>query len=39
MEIVSTVKLQKIKEKADNFKKYMVEFLYVLDMINLSNIF
>ena len=39
MEIVSTVKLQKIKDKADSFKKYMVEFLYILDMINLSNLF
>jgi len=39
MEIVSTVKLQKVKDKADNFKKYMVEFLYILDTINLSNIF
>ena len=39
MEIVSTVKLQKVKDKADSFKKYMVEFLYILDMINLSNIF
>ena len=39
MEIVSTVKLQKIKDKADAFKHYMTEFLYVLGSINLSKLF
>jgi len=39
LEIVSTVKLQKVKDKADAFKEYMTEFLYILDMVDLSKIF
>jgi len=39
LEIVSTVKLQKVKDIADNFKQYMTEFLYILDMVNLWAIF
>jgi F0F1-type ATP synthase gamma subunit len=38
MEIVSTVKLQKVKEQADKFKDYMNEFLFILDTVNLSKI-
>ena len=38
LEIVSTVKLQKVKDTADNFKQYMTEFLYILDMVNLWKI-
>jgi F-type H+-transporting ATPase subunit gamma len=38
LEIVSTVKLQKVKDIADHFKQYMTEFLYILDMINLGKI-
>ncbi len=39
LEVVSTVKLQKIKNQAEHFKDYMVEFLYILDMVNFSKIF
>lgn len=39
LEVVSTVKLQKVKEKWLAFRDYMVEFLYILDSVNLSNIF
>jgi len=39
LEIVSTVKLQKVKQQADNFKHYMNEFLYILDMVDFSRIF
>ncbi len=38
LEIVSTVKLQKVKDVADNFKQYMTEFLYILDMVDLWKI-
>jgi len=38
LEVVSTVKLQKVKEKAENFKEYMTEFLYILDMVDLWKI-
>ena len=38
LEIVSTVKLQKVKDVADNFKQYMTEFLYILDMVDLGKI-
>ena len=38
LEIVSTVKLQKVKERAENFKDYMTEFLYILDMVDLWKI-
>jgi F-type H+-transporting ATPase subunit gamma len=39
LEVVSTVKLQKVKQQADNFKQYMNEFLYILDMVDFSKIF
>ncbi len=39
LEIVSTVKLQKVKTQATNFKEYMTEFLYILDMVDFSRIF
>lgn len=39
LEVVSTVKLQKVKKQADNFKYYMNEFLYILDMVDFSRIF
>jgi len=39
LEIVSTVKLQKVKEKADNFRDYMIELLYILNMINAWDLF
>ena len=39
LEVVSTVKLQKVKEQADNLKHYMTEFLYILDMVDFSRIF
>ena len=39
LEIVSTVKLQKVKQQADNFKQYMTEFLYIMDMVDFSKIF
>jgi F-type H+-transporting ATPase subunit gamma len=38
LEIVSTVKLQKVKDQADKFKEYMNEFLYILDMVDLAKI-
>jgi len=38
LEIVSTVKLQKVKDQADAFKEYMTEFLYILDMVDLAKI-
>ena len=39
LEVVSTVKLQKVKQQADNFKQYMIEFLYIMDMVDFSRIF
>lgn len=33
LEIVSTVKLQKVKTRAENFKEYMIEFLFILDEV------
>lgn len=40
LEIVSTVKLQKLKEKTDNFKVYMNELLYIVDKVwSASSIF
>ena len=40
LEIVSTVKLQKLKEQTDNFKKYMIEFIYIINKVwYASNIF
>lgn len=40
LEIVSTVKLQKIKDQTEKFKEYMIEFMYILDKVwNVSNIF
>ena len=39
LEVVSTVKLQKVKEQAENLKDYMTEFLYILDMVDFSRLF
>ena len=40
LEIVSTVKLQKLKEQTDKFKEYMLEFMYIIDKVwNTSDIF
>ena len=39
LEVVSTVKLQKVKEQAENLKDYMTEFLYILDMVDFSKLF
>lgn len=40
LEIVSTVKLQKLKDKTDKFKEYMIEFMYILDKVwNISSMF
>lgn len=40
LEIVSTVKLQKLKEQTNNFKEYMIHFMSILNKVwNSSNIF
>jgi len=40
LEIVSTVKLQKVKEKTDKFKEYMNQFIYIINKIwNISDVF
>lgn len=40
LEIVSTVKLQKVKTKADKFKEYMIESLFIFDKVGLySDVF
>ena len=39
LEIVSTVKLQKVKQSADNFKEYMTELMYILDRVDFSRVF
>ena len=40
LEIVSTIKLQKLKTKTNNFKNFMLDFLRVLDSLkNHINIF
>jgi len=39
LEVVSTVKLQKVKEQAENLKDYMTELLYILDMVDFSKLF
>ena len=40
LEIVSTVKLQKLKVQTDKFKEYMIEFIYIVDKVwKASDIF
>jgi F-type H+-transporting ATPase subunit gamma len=40
LEIVATVKLQKVKQKAENYREFMLEFLRIVQVINSkTNIF
>ena len=34
LEIVATVKLQKIKQQAENYREFMIEFMKIAQVIN-----